>query len=752
MSEASTRQRPIVSRRPSTRGMPCARSLDCRVTSRARCHVLAEAVVQEAQPLRQGVELARDHRVGDRRALHLRELLAECVEVVGELVDARIRRRRRRQRRAPRSALRAPRAAGGLPGRGRARLSRSTSASRMRTSSRSSARRSTRRSGAWSSRSEASSRASSSTRGSASGAGAGVQILAGTGERPGEILRRDDVGRRACSRSRRDVRQRLLGLALGRQLLDAVGDLLDPVGGRDRLCERGDLVAHGGKALAELVEPLRRSRPPGRRGPGGRRRASRRAPRPAPGAPRGGWRRRRRATSSRRSAPRVGRPRWRGFRARRRRPRGGRRGPRSGRRPAWPPAAPRTGSRSGRAARRARDRRRAATRAPTTVARSSASDCACSSSAAVDPASSASTASRCSNATSESCSATTSSGVTMFSTRAARAPSRLSISPGRRPGDPASSAMRSSIAASDARSSPASSFSPGSRRARPARPAGSRSPPDRRPDARRVPRRRRRAPRAGPPARGRGRRCGGAGRQLGDGGVDPGEIEGEPGHPGLQRAECLLDAAGDALEALRQRRERRLDPLRAGNGRLDPLGEVGDPVVELLGRLRRARPDALRELGDSILQPSRVLIVVVVRLGRAPRRGGWMRDRQELDRRALVGPLLGERARELEAGDGAELDENLAERLPRLLVLDSRLREVLLRGEPELEEDVADPASLRRRHRAHAEAPRSRHRWTRSGPAVAKRRQGSPHASYRDTRGTPRSLVPGRAQPQRGHE
>ena len=83
---------------------------------------------------------------------------------------------------------------------------------------------------------------------------------------------------------------------------------------------------------------------------------------------------------------------------------------------------------------------------------------------------------------------------------------------------------------------------------------------------------------------------GGVGRQLGNGGVDPGEIEGEPGHPRLQRAECLLDAAGDSLEALRQRRERRLDPLRAGNGRLDALGEVGDPVVELLGRLGAPAP------------------------------------------------------------------------------------------------------------------------------------------------------------------
>ena len=38
-----------------------------------------------------------------------------------------------------------------------------------------------------------------------------------------------------------------------------MGDLLDPIGRRDRLGERGDLIADGTKALAELVEPLRRS-------------------------------------------------------------------------------------------------------------------------------------------------------------------------------------------------------------------------------------------------------------------------------------------------------------------------------------------------------------------------------------------------------------------------------------------------------------------------------------------------------------
>ena len=99
-----------------------------------------------------------------------------------------------------------------------------------------------------------------------------------------------------------------------------------------------------------------------------------------------------------------------------------------------------------------------------------------------------------------------------------------------------------------------------------------------------------------------------------DGGVDPGEIEGEPGHSRLQRTECLLDAAGDTLEALRQLAVR-LDPLRPGNGGLDALGEVGDAVVELLGRRRRVAPTG--ELGDSVLKPSCVLIVVVVRLGGA---------------------------------------------------------------------------------------------------------------------------------------
>ena len=64
-----------------------------------RRHVLVEPVVQEAETLRQRVELARDHRVGDRRALQLRDLLAHGIEVVrqllGELLDHRVGRRGR---------------------------------------------------------------------------------------------------------------------------------------------------------------------------------------------------------------------------------------------------------------------------------------------------------------------------------------------------------------------------------------------------------------------------------------------------------------------------------------------------------------------------------------------------------------------------------------------------------------------------------------------------------------------------------
>ena len=406
------------------------------------------------------------------------------------------------------------------------------------------------------------------------------------------------------------------------------------------------------------------------------------------------------------------------------RPRGGRREPRSGRRPAS--AASRSANwvsiRASRSSSSGSPTGRDSS--STTVARSSASDRACSSRAAVDPASSASTASRCSNATSDSCSATTSSGVTMFSTRAASASSRPSTPPGRRPGD-----LRAPRRAP--RSRPAT---PGARRASSVSPRLSRRARQRIETAlgRRV----------GDGAlgecrnggaellepgcqRGVGCRSGGrVGRQLGNGGVDPREIEGEPGHSGLQRAECLLDAAGDALEALRQRRERRLDPLRAGNGRLDALGEVGDPVVELLGRLGCACPDTLRELGDSILEPSCVLIVVVVRLGRAPRRGGRRRDRQELDRRALVGPLLGERARELEAGDAAELDENLAERLPRLLVLDVAFARSSSEANPSsstmspIRRPFVAGTALMRRHPAPDSVDRS-------GPAVAERRQGA---------------------------
>ena len=111
---ASARLR-AASARSSSRSRPChadiavlqlgAEGIDRLRHLGARRHVLAEAVVEDAQPLRQGVELARDHRIGDRRALHLCELLADCVEVVGELVDALDRRRRRRQRRVPRSAM-----------------------------------------------------------------------------------------------------------------------------------------------------------------------------------------------------------------------------------------------------------------------------------------------------------------------------------------------------------------------------------------------------------------------------------------------------------------------------------------------------------------------------------------------------------------------------------------------------------------------------------------------------------------------
>ena len=139
-----------------------------------------------------------------------------------------------------------------------------------------------------------------------------------------------------------------------------------------------------------------------------------------------------------------------------------------------------------------------------------------------------------------------------------------------------------------------------------------------------------------------------------------------------------------------QRRQCRLDALGACDGGLDALGQVGDPVVGVLAGL--ARPDPLRQLGDGVLQARRVLILVV-RLGGGGLRGR-RRHREQRDRRALVGPLLGEGARELESCDRPVVDEDLAERLARLLLLDGRLRQRLLRREAELEQDVSDPSGL----------------------------------------------------------
>ena len=84
----------------------------------------------------------------------------------------------------------------------------------------------------------------------------GGQILACSGERPGEIIRRHGLHAEPAVDLVETSRQRLLRLALCRQSPDAVGDLVDPLGRGDRSSERGNLVTHGAEALAELVEPL----------------------------------------------------------------------------------------------------------------------------------------------------------------------------------------------------------------------------------------------------------------------------------------------------------------------------------------------------------------------------------------------------------------------------------------------------------------------------------------------------------------
>ena len=79
-----------------------------------------------------------------------------------------------------------------------------------------------------------------------------------------------------------------------------------------------------------------------------------------------------------------------------------------------------------------------------------------------------------------------------------------------------------------------------------------------------------------------GRRRRRLGAKLGDARVQAGQVERQPGHARLEHAERLLDAARDAVEALRQRCDRRLQALRTRDGRLDPLRELGDAAVAAL--------------------------------------------------------------------------------------------------------------------------------------------------------------------------
>ena len=172
--------------------------------------------------------------------------------------------------------------------------------------------------------------------------------------------------------------------------------------------------------------------------------------------------------------------------------------------------------------------------------------------------------------------------------------------------------------------------------------------------------------------------------------------------------EGLLDAFGDSLEAFCKRRHRGLDPLRPGERRLDALRELGDALVDPLEGLVRLHPPG--EVGDGILEPRRIL-GVVVRLSR--RRRHRCGARQGRDRRARIRPLLREGAGKLEPRYHSPRDKDLAERLRRPLLLCDRLGEGLLGNEAVRQEDVPDRAPrgvVSHRHHAHAEPPRVRAR------------------------------------------
>ena len=99
-------------------------------------------------------------------------------------------------------------------------------------------------------------------------------------------------------------------------------------------------------------------------------------------------------------------------------------------------------------------------------------------------------------------------------------------------------------------------------------------------------------------------------RELLNCGIDSRQIPGELGGSCLERRERVLDAAGDALEAVGERRERRLDPLGA---------RMVDSTLSARSVRRSSKPSPAGcvhspgQVGDRFLQPGCVLVVVVGR-------------------------------------------------------------------------------------------------------------------------------------------
>ena len=130
----------------------------------------------------------------------------------------------------------------------------------------------------------------------------------------------------------------------------------------------------------------------------------------------------------------------------------------------------------------------------------------------------------------------------------------------------------------------------------------------------------------------------------------------------------------------------------AGGGVAPQLVETVLDRVEALGKRPRRSSDLVPPRvvrGWCCVREQRCFVVVLLHvLAGHPRATRLLLEGSPC--RCDIGPLDGQRARQLQPGDGSRFDEDLSEREPRLLLPLNRRGEVLLRHIAVLEQDLAD--------------------------------------------------------------